>query len=557
MKRHLLASAIALLFVAVSLSAQAAGTAQSAKPANPQAGPGEPEMVMPQMILQIEDLSVEKVEAQLPPEEELLPPERSIPVLNEGDLAVGEPQIPVASVDAEGNAAMGGDRFLSSEVELGAGMLNQIVGSIALKTLGQDPRFSLQFHHETLDGFAWKPAGSGFSLRNDSLDGGLKFRIGSVDTDIAGSFLEKETGLQGQSPFVAALSRRLDATAAFTGSPLDWLTLNAGFAGGYNTLTLESTSTQPTGVTGLLLSPSLSAEAHSGGVKLGIDTSYTYREEGTAGIADSLHRYTANASFGVTLAAPYTFTAVGGWFWNSAGLSLFPFSLSATGTPLQFFTVTLEGGYKVVPYDLHDIIASSAYAFPGALQDDRGWFADTSVQLNLTRDLALSAKLAFMRSDAMPVGSTSQDPTTGLFAVTQVPASQLSTDVGLNWGISQSFSISATWTHQYLARPFFAPSDLISAEILGLEPNGRFGGSLSIAMKYFPSSSGLPPTAADVLQNIVPVLRVSGFWKISDAVKLQIDGDDLLSPLIPSGRADIAPYVTPGFRFSGSLGMSL
>lgn len=502
-------------------------------------------MVMPQVILQIEDLSVEKVEAQLPPEEELLPPERSIPVLNEGDLAVGEPQIPVASVDTEGTAPAGSNRFLSTDVELGAGMLNQIMGTVALKTLGQDPRFSLQFHHETLDGFAFKPAGSGFNLRNDSLDGDVKLRIGGVDTDVAGSFLEMENGLQGQSPFVAALSRRLDATAAFTGSPLEWLTLNAGFDGGYDSLTLESTTPAPLGVTGLLLKPSLSAEAHVGSVKLGLDTSYTYRA-GTSVIAD-LQRYTANASFSATLSAPYSFSAVGGWFWNSAGLSLFNFSLSATGTPLEFLTVTLDGGYKVIPYDLHDIIASSAYAFPGALQDDHGWFGDASVQLNLTRDLALSAKIAYMSSLAMPVGETTQDPATGLFIVSQVAGSQLSTDAGLNWGITPAFSVSATWTHQYLfPRPFFTPSDTVNAAVIGLEPNGRFGGSVSLLVS---------PTASDVLQQ--PVLRISGFWKISDAVKLQIDGDDLLSPLIPGGRSDIAPYVTPGFRFTGSLGMSL
>jgi hypothetical protein len=550
MKKAFLASMLLLAFGAGPLSAQAGQAAQAGSGSNPLAGPGEPEMVMPQVILQIEDLSVEKVEAQLPPEEELLPPERSIPVLSEGDLAVGEPQIPVASVDSEGAALQGGERFLSSEVELGAGTPNQILGSMSLKTLGQDPRFTLQFHHETLDGFWGYQPGSGFSLRDDSLDGGLKFRIGSVDTDLSGSFLEKETGLQGPaSPYVAALSRRIGATAAFAASPQDWLTLNAGLAGGFDSLTLEGAA--PLSVTGLHVEPSLSGEARFGGVKIGLDTSYAYRE-GTLGIADALHRYAANASIGVTLPVPYTFTATGGWFWNSAGLSLFPFSLSATGTPVDFLTVSLDGGYKVIPYDVRDIIGSHALAYPTALEDDRGWFTDASVQLTLMRDLAVTAKLSFMASDRMPVGSLGKSGKTGLFDVTQTanagqqPYIQLSSDAGLRWGISQSFSVSAGWTHQFFRAPFFTPSDLVTAEILGLETNGRFGGSLSFAMS---------PTAAGVLQQ--PVIRVSGFWKISDAVKLQIDGDDLLSPLIPGGRVDLAPYVTPGFRVTGSLGVSL
>ncbi len=331
MKRHFLASALFLMCAAGGLSAQANQPSPDATGTNPAVGPGEPEMVMPQVILQIEDLSVEKVEAQLPPEEELLPPERSIPVLSEGDLAVGEPQIPVPSVDTEGVVAQTGDRFLSSDVDLGAGTSNQIVGSMSLKTLGQDPRFTLQFNHETLDGFWGHVAGSGFSLRNDSLDGGLKFGIGSVNTDLSGSFLEKETGLQGvSSAYVAALSRTLSAAAVFTGTPFDWLTLNGGLAGGFDSLTLEGSAPLP--VTGLHVQPSLSGEAHFGGVKIGLDTSYTYRND-AGSIADELHRYTANASIGVTLAAPYTFAAQGGWFWNSTGLSRFPFTLSATGTP--------------------------------------------------------------------------------------------------------------------------------------------------------------------------------------------------------------------------------
>ncbi len=209
--------------------------------------------------------------------------------------------------------------------------------------------------------------------------------------------------------------------------------------------------------------------------------------------------------------------------------------------------MSLDGGYKVIPYDLHDILASQAFAYPTALFDDSGWFADSSVQLTLTRDLAFTAKLSYMASEMMPVGSPTQSAATGLFNVTQQPGSQLSTDAGLRWGITQSFSVSAGWTHQYLTPlPFFTSSDMITAEILGLEPNGRFGGSLSLAVS---------PTPTGVLQQ--PLVRMSGFWKISDAVKLQIDGDDLLSPLIPGGRLDLAPYITPGFRLTGSLGMSL
>jgi hypothetical protein len=531
---------VLLMTAAVGLGAQAASAPSSP---NPAAAPGEPDIVMPQVILQIEDLSVEKVEAQLPPEEDLLPPERSIPVLSEGDLAVGEPTIPSTGAALEPGTAQSSDRYLASEVELGAGTQNNIAGSMSLKTLGQDPRFSLQFNHETLDGYSGHEAGAGFNLRTDSLNGGLKFRMGSVDTDLSASFTEKETGLQNRSPFNAALSRLIGATALFTATPLDWLSLNGDLVGAFDSLTLNGTT--PLATTGALVTPSLSAEARFDGGKAGIEASYTFRADSGA-FSDQLHRFSTGLTAGIDLPAHFVVDAAFGWFWNSAGLSLFPFSLAITGTPFEFITLSLDGGYRVVSYELRDVLQAHSLAYLASLADDRGWFGDASAQLTVTRDLSATMKLSFMASDAMPVGSGTQDLATGLFLVTQGPGVRFSSDLGVRWGISQSFSVSAGWIHEYGNRLFFAPTDSIQAELVGLEPSGRFGGNLSFS---------IAPTFVGVLQQ--PVVRMSGFWKVSDAVKLQIAGEDLLWPLLGGERTEIAPYVTPGFRLTGSVSMSL
>ncbi len=97
-------------------------------------------------------------------------------------------------------------------------------------------------------------------------------------------------------------------------------------------------------------------------------------------------------------------------------------------------------------------------------------------------------------------------------------------------------------------RPFFTPIDAITAGLVGLDPNGRFGGSLTAAAG---------PIYDGTFQ--LPLLHVSGFWKITEAVKLQIDGDDLLGPLLNGPRWNIAQnsFITPGFRIFGSLSVSL
>jgi hypothetical protein len=508
---------------------------------------------MPQVILQIEDLSVEKVEAQLPPEEELLAPERKIPLLSEGELAIGEPALPAPGPEVEPSPGQPKDRLLSADINLGAGSPNSIVGSIALKTLGDDPRFSLLFNHETIDGFAGEPSGSGFSLRNDVLDGGLKFRVDGVDTNLSGTFADNETGLQGQSMFTARLGRTLDGTAAFSAAPLDWLTLHAGATGGWDWLTLqgEAPGPLPQELTGARLSPSVSAEARFGAVKVGLETLYAFRSDPATdqGPGSSLHRFRTTASFSADLSSAFLVEATAGWFVNSARLSRFPFSATLTATPLEFLTLTVDGGYKVTPYDMHDLMSVHPLVLPNSIQDDRGWFADASAQFAFAKELSASFTAAFMKSEAMPIGETTQDlgpAGTGLFPVTQDKGTLFSSKAGMRWGITQSFSLSASWTHEFLDRPFFTPIDSLEAELVALESTGKFGGTVSVAVA---------PALSGELQQ--PLLRVSAFVKVSEAVKLQLVGDDLLGLLPGDPRLDIAPFVAPGFRLTGSLSISL
>jgi hypothetical protein len=507
------------------------------------AGPGEPQIVMPQVILQVEDLSVEKVVAQLPPEEDLLPPARPVPVLSEGELEVGDPVIPATGEPSDVTVTPARDRFLSSDVSIGAGMQNRIIGSVSLKTLGADPRFSLRFNHETVDGLGGQAAGAGFSTRNDLLDGSLKFGLGPIDTSLGGTYTEGENGLQERSAYSARLARSISGSADFAAAPLSWLSLDAGASASTDTLILEGAA--PYQRSNVRVTPTFSAQVRFGAVTVGLTSLYTFRTD-TGISSPGLHRFSVSSSISASL--PGTFILAGdfGWFWNSDGLSLFPFSVSLAGTPWEFITISLGGGYRVQTYDLHDVLASHPLAFPDGLADDHGWFGNASVQLTITRELSATIGLAFMSSASLPTGSSVQDSGTGLFVVTQVPGVRLSMDGGLRWGISSAFSLAASLHHEFLSVPFFTPVNSLAAEIVGLAPSGRFGGSLSATAATTPDG---------VLQQ--PVLRLSGFWNVSDSVKLQLDAEDLLWLLLPAPRIDIAPYLAPGFRVTGSIGMSL
>ncbi len=63
-------------------------------------GPGE--LVLPPIVLEVEDLSDVRIEARLPPEEDLVPPDRRFPLPEPGSLAIGEPSLPSTSTPVTG-----------------------------------------------------------------------------------------------------------------------------------------------------------------------------------------------------------------------------------------------------------------------------------------------------------------------------------------------------------------------------------------------------------------------------------------------------------------------
>ena len=177
--------------------------AQEAEPGAQGAGdtaPEEPDIVLPEVILRIEDFSVEDVEAVLPEDEELLPRERQVPLPEAGELDVGEPASPLEIGEAREVPEGGPASILSAQAVLGAGSMNHVYSMISLNRVGREPRFRLRFLNETLDGIAGAETGSGFDFRQYSLDGEMRFPIGDWTFRGDGVLKEEERGLQRLSP---------------------------------------------------------------------------------------------------------------------------------------------------------------------------------------------------------------------------------------------------------------------------------------------------------------------------------------------------------------------
>ena len=541
MKRVLTLSLLLALLCPVLSSAQ-----ESALPVEPE----EPDIVLPEVILRIEDFSVEEVEAGIPGEEELGAPERTIPLPEVGELDIEEPEIPISF--GEGRDLVAGQRSsgLSAQAILGAGTLSYLYSQIALNRIGgEEPRFKLRFLHEMLDGTAGPDgaeAGAGFHTREDRLEAGIKFHLGSLGLEFDGLFQDRERGLQQQTLTYVSQVHRQGALDMRMELPLgERFTLSAEADGSFASQLLTGAS--PWDNSEALIYPSAALEFRAGTIRLGLEGDYTYRLVPGGG-AEELHRSGLQAFFGAELLENYRFEARGGWMWNREIGHLFPFILSFSGTPFSTFSFEASGGYRVLGQNIADLL--EGFPLPelsaGPPEDDRGWFADLGMSFTLSRNLSLQAQALLAWSEALllPDGAP-PDPANGLFTITQASAVQLNTDARLRWNLGALLTLSAGVHTEFLDRAPGAPLHSAFVEIQGNDAASRWGGE-----------AGLEFAIGD--ERLRPLLSAGGFYNITDTISLIAEIEDLLHPIwgestlttrLPSGTLyGWEKYEAPGLR---------
>ena len=334
---------ILLALLAALLASPAAG-------AQDQAAPAEPDIVLPEVILRIEDFSVESLSGAAPSEDSALPPARELPLPAEEQLPLAEPPAPPA--EGPEGLPQAPARTLSAMAELGAGTSNHLFSQVTLNSFGAEPRFSLRFLHETLDGLAGRPPGSGFDSRKEELEGALKLRLGKAGLNLEGSLHEQERGLQDNAP--APIDSRLVRTGT-AGAQLAWpfaahWTLTGAVDSSFAAELLTVQTGKASGLDELKASPRLSLEVRTDRFWLAVDGRYGYELfEG-----QQAHRAGALLRFGVDISKAARLEGSGGWHWSqfSSPEHLLPFDLTLTLTPNAFLSVVAAGGYRVEELDL-------------------------------------------------------------------------------------------------------------------------------------------------------------------------------------------------------------
>jgi hypothetical protein len=505
--------------------------------------PEEPEIVLPSIILEIEDLSTEQVTAALPEEEELAIPEPQFPLPAAGEIEVGEPEIDFL-MPQMGTPAfkIKEGKYLTAEAVLGAGSVNEFYSRISLYFLGDKPEGKLLYEHETLDGFSSKPAGSGYNFREDRLESTLSFDLGRVTLSPEGTYAEQERGLQGQGSYFSKINRVLDVTLGTLLPLSDWFSLRGSLQTSSARQLLTAETLTAVEAKEYYVSSSLVGEFSFRTFSFGIEPGFSYRS-----VPDSsdltFSRGYVRSFLGIDISERYRLDGSLGWFWSEPTGHLVPFDLRLNAFLTDFFCLRLGAGYKVEQYNLKDVFTDFPLAdLPDSLVDNHGWFFESGLNWIPLQGLILNSSVVFMDNQNLPDVGKTPDGTTGLFPFFQKKMNTLRLDLGARWNLSESFTTRTGVQTEILSRSQFQPKLKIYADANLMQKRGKYGAGASLNFL-----SGVNDS------DQAPVVNMNGFFKLNDYIRFVTEIDDILYPLLDEPRYYWYPYVDPGFTLKAKV----
>jgi len=511
--------------------------------------PEEPEIVLPPLLLEVEDLSEEQVSAVLPQGDENLLPTISVPLPDVEEISLSGLEFPLDALPdqppiiggAASRAKIGSDFF--SEGMLGGGTMSHILGDISLYKIGSMPSFSMRFSHSILDGYGFREPGSGFKNREDIIEGTLTFDGETIRSETEANYTDVENGLQQNSDYDSVTHRfyYVGSNFVFSTPKIVKLYADAQFFGVNMILSADSPSNQPE----LNLTPGLGLGFAFPAVEFGIRGEYAFRT--TFDDNDVYHSAGANAFIDAELPLAIDLSVSGGFSWDSLSAFSFPFEISLRGMVRDFFIYGISGGYRIQPAPYAEIWREYPFFdYSDPLEDTEAWFADGNVEFRFLDAFSIKAGAEFSAVSGELTPASTIDTTTGLYNVSvtdDVFHLYLSTEFAYNPG--SIFSGSVGWRGQVLQdQDPLRYEHTLSLSLNLQSPNDRVGGALNAS---FPFDPGF----------IVPDVSASGFVKITNGVVLWMEALDVFAPLIDDGRIEWGDYEGPGFHFALKLRISL
>lgn len=523
---------------AMGAVAQDADRTESPASSGP-AAPEDTEIVVPELILQVEEIELQQVSAVLPEEGELALGQVTIPLPGTDELLVDEGAFVVPT---PGMASPQDATSVFSSGRLGGGTVNHVVGELSLFKLGADPRFRLRFSHEGLDGYQFKEAGTGYFSNSNVVDGWVAGETERIRTEVEASFSEDVEGLQGESDFFSAGLRRTTATGDFVFTPEPLVQLRGSLDGSIATRIQSASGSGPVPrEQEFAVTPGAEARFSVRSVDLVLSTSYFLRflSGGEIPVRQDVE---ALAGLDLALAAPFSLSARAGALWEP-GIGLqYPWSLSLDAVFGEALEANLSGGYRVERFTLADIWSDVPLAGVGDaegdpdLVNDPQWYADLGARWSGPSGLTLTGGIDFVAHEAV-VDLEPYDPAADEFPFVQRSMMSLNGSARASWRPGTRMQVQAGWNGVLIDATTGTPTSTIDGSIRVGDESERFAASAEGRVDFYPEVA-------------MPWLGVSGSFAPSDELEFTLEIADLLAPLLgDAGRPAIGPRVTPEFPF--------
>ncbi len=525
----------------------------------PQAGPDIPEeteIKLPDTLLQVEELAVEEITAELPesPDVPIRPIE--VPLPEEEDLRVVQSAFalpaPIDGVDVPAREER--SSYFASGI-LSAGSMSHIEGALSLSKLGSDPRLRFQFSHEGLDGYSSQEPGTGFFQSRTYIDGYVAGALGPVNAEGSASFQEREEGLQGNPNYFSTDLRFVNANLSGTYRPGDLVELGANLEGtvANRLLTIKQAQAVPR-TTEFVIRPTLTSDFSIRDVSLSVDLWYQYR--GYTGGHGDAHALSLVLAGDAPITSELFVGGDVGVYWPISGSVKVPFHLTVTATVEDLVTLGLSAGYEAGPRTLFELwqerpLLVDSGAGDAPLADRNAWVADADLSWNvLSRRLVVSGGVGF-EYDEEALTPRDYDEGEGVFPVAQEARTTVRPNLAVTYRAGV-FSSELSWTGSFVERSPFEPLHQLGLVMDVATENRSVTGSLEVRSPFFEGAA------------LLPLIRGEVGFRVVEGLRILASVDDPLAPILEPGRprngpevTDAYPFIEPGFRFALSTEISL
>ncbi len=517
--------------------------------------PDETPIVVPDLILQVEELPLESVKATLPSEGDLRLGELSLPLPQPGELQIDQAAFFLSAPESTPIPVRGSSVY--STGLLGAGSVNHVIGELSLFKLGEDPRFRLRFFYEGLDGFQFQPAGTGYFATENQVTGAIEGSSPDSEFSISAAFTERVQGLQGESPFYSAGLRSLQGSGSIVLRPDPLFELSGSVDARY-AARLQSASN--VGSTPrdqeFALAPGLGIALSIG--QLTLESLIDYEFQTLSGERSArTQRIDAEAGASVAAASWLEFKALAGVYSEFSSQILYPWQLEATVIFSESLETELSGGFRVLPVSYlslwreYQIIASGARAggFSAVLTPSE-WFGSARLRWSPIPGVTTTSRAEYVqRANAIELdGFVSAE---SHYEFSQRSLQTLTVGTVVSFSPNQQLSVQSSWDVYLVDRLTGTPLSSLGAQANLGSRDGRLSLSADAAFNFYP----MP---------VVPKLDITGSFRITDGVDLDLVLDDILAPLLREGRpvvgpglSPLFPFIRPGFRASVLTRISL